>query len=473
MKCGGKIYYAFGGHDKTLYIMNTKFEIVYNIAYDGWVRTSYAADVTGDGSDELLVGTGEGDCFVYHFDISEEKLVEIMKYRITGKINCCVAGDLFRDGTYALVYGGDNKQIVIFKDYSSASPILTTYYDDWVLTCTIGYLKIPKLKHPVYGLLVGTKSGQFQFLQIKDNNIDILYQMFLGSRINCIRIGDVSNDGYNEIVCCTDDSYIKIFNTEGERIRYIKIYDSRPVSLLIEDIDGDGANELTIGCANGFLIIYQNLEENSRNLHLKWKKRGENSIKYITSIIDEETKVRHMIYGGYERVLASIRDFEWGKKPKLQIPKHFTLSEIPRVKLESVKSISIVKHPESIQKISQEKALTHKKQVKPTEKEKKDEIPTEKEKKDEIPTEKEKKDEIPTEKEINEMAPSEINDSLDEIILTVLKEKEIVRTKTELVNSIISKGFEKEAIHSSIENLKKKNQIKYSQKPPQGWSVIT
>jgi len=446
MKCDGKRYFAFGGHDKTLYIMNTEFEIVVDIEYEAWVRCTYSIDLTGDKSDELLVGTGEGNCIAYRFDTAEKKLIELMNYPSTGKMNCCVAGDIFQDGSDTLIYGGDNKQIHIFKDFNSTEPLFTLYYDAWVLCCTLGYMKIPNINKPVFGLLVGTKSGQFQFVQIKDNQVDIIWQMFLDSRINDIRIGDVTNDGYNEIIACTDDRFIKIFNSEGERILYIKIPDSRPVSVLIEDIDGDNANEIVVGCANGFLRIYHNLEKESRNFSLKWRKRGENSIKHITYLIDDETKEKHIIYGGYERALVSVRDFEYGKKPKLKITPRIRIPEIPKAK-PPVKKITIVKKPKVVEKIAMSKE------------------PTTIEVHDPEQLKKELKLE---EKELD----LEGLDDVEVAILKYLKEEVLAPAKSKFVADVVAQGFDEGDVLNRINGLKGSKRIKYSQGKPRGWSLF-
>ncbi|GAH16648.1 unnamed protein product, partial [marine sediment metagenome] len=83
-----------------------------------------------------------------------------------------------------------------------------------------------------------------QLIQIKDNLPEIVWNRNFSSQINTIKIGDVINDGLNEIILGADDSTMKILNSEGDLITEIKSEDGRPLSLLIEDIDGDNANEI-------------------------------------------------------------------------------------------------------------------------------------------------------------------------------------------------------------------------------------
>jgi hypothetical protein len=324
-----------------------------DIKFDGWVRCSYPIDIDADGWDELLVGTGDGRFLVVKLDKGKEKLVGILNYKSEGKVTCCIAGDFYRDGEISLIFGGESKTLTILKNIYSKEPTLTLYYDSWVSSCTLGYLKLPNITNPIYGLLVGTKSGILQLIQIKDNKPDIIWQKNVYSEINDIKIGDVTNDGYNEIVVACDDSYIKIYDSEGKRIRYIKITKdssqskssglktiNRAKSLLIEDIDGDNANEIIAGCADGSLRVFDNSKIDSNDFELKWKTNFNFSIKTLCCFKDQESKLKHLITGGYERAIRNITDFEWGKKEMLKIPLRFN---IPKTKLKkSFENVKIV-----------------------------------------------------------------------------------------------------------------------------------
>ncbi len=347
LKCPKKSYMVFGGHDKTLYLMNDELMILADVEFDGWCRCTYPIDIDGDGCDDLLVGTGDGRFLVLKFDKKSQKLAGIMNYKSEGKVNCCVAGDLYRDGNIELIFGGENKKLFILKDIYSKEPIETFYYDSWVMSCTLGFLKFPKSTMPTFCLLIGTKNGLLQLIQIQDNKPDIIWQQNVYSSINDIKIGDVTNDGYNEIIVASDDSYIKVYNCEGKRLKFIKIENhqskskskrhkllNRPTKLLIHDIDGDKANEIVVGCADGILRVFHNKNLNSKNFELKWKNKTASSIKSVCPLIEVEDgkNVTHILFGGYDRTLRNISDFEWGKLPFLKIPQRFKIPEIPLIK---------------------------------------------------------------------------------------------------------------------------------------------
>ena len=327
LKCGDKSYIIFGGHDKTLYLMDENLNILDNITFDGWVRTTHAVDITQDGCEEVLVGAGDGNFLVVKLVKGIDKLAGIMNFKSKGKVLCVVAGDFTRDKNIELINGSEDKTLKIFENIDSKEPKYILYYDSWVTAITLGYLKLPEIDIPIYGLLAGTKNGTLQLIQFKGNKPDIVWQRELGSQINTIEIGDVSNDGYHEIVVGTDDSFIKIFNSKGEELKAIKIEESRPISLKIIDIDADNAKEIIVGCADGSLFIYHNPNLDSLDIELKWKTSASNSIKIVSSFVNPDDGITNILFGGYDRSIRCISDCECGEKTPLEIPYNIKISE--------------------------------------------------------------------------------------------------------------------------------------------------
>lgn len=418
LNCTDKSYLIFGGHDKALYLMNHDLMILDDITFDGWIRCAYCIDLDGDNCDEVLVGTGDGRFLVLKLDKDREKLVGIMNYKSDGKIICCTAGDFYRDGNIELIFGGEDKTLKIFKNFGSKEPMLTLYYDSWVTSCTLGGLKLPNRTKPIFGLIVGTQSGILQLIQINDNKPDIIWQQNVYSQINDIKVGDVTNDGFNEIIVAADDSYIKIYDSSGNRIRFLKIPKdhsrfkksrlkslNRAKSLLIEDIDGDNANEIVAGCADGSLRVFHNKEKNSKDFELKWTAKFSSSIKDICKFNDDKTKLTHIIFGGYERAIHNITDFEWGKKPIIKIPQRF---KIPKITLKK-----------SLEKVKLKR--------------------------------------IPT--------------NLREHITTLLEKKGFFLTLDLLIEKLIKKGYSRDEIEEEIEAMKTEKTMRYGKVDVQAWSL--
>ena len=319
LKCGNNSFLVFGGHDKTLYLMDNDMQILDSVSFDGWCRCSYTADITGDNCDEILVGAGDGNFLVLKFVKGINKLATIMNYRCSGKVLCVTAGDFTNDENIELILGGEDKTLKVFKDIGSKEPLYELYYDSWVTSCSLGCLMLSEQENSLYGLVIGTKNGTIQLIHINDAKPDILWEKHLGSQINAIDIGDVTNNGYNDVVVGTDESLIKVINADGDELSTIQIEEGRPISLKVADIDGDNANEIIVGCADGSLRIYHNPKLDSSDIELKWKTSTSTSIKIVSPLFDSEQGLINIIYGGYDRSLRCISDYEWGEKEKLEI----------------------------------------------------------------------------------------------------------------------------------------------------------
>lgn len=532
LKCKDKIFLVFGGHDKTLYLMDEKKDIIDDRSFDGWCRCSYPIDIDGDGCDEVLVGAGDGNFMVLKLNVEKKKLVGLMRYKSSKRINCCIAGDFTRDGNIELIFGSDDKTLKIFDDIKANKPSYVLYYDSWVTACTLGFLQLPDNDEPIYGLLVGTKNGVVQLVQFEDKMPDIIWQRDFKFQINDIKIGDVINNGFHEILLSTDDSTIKILNSEGELIKEINTEEGRPLSLLIEDIDGDNANEIVAGCADGSLKVFHNPSLDSKEFELKWKTKVSTSIKNVGYISGKEQNIKHIVFGGYDRKIHNITDFEWGQKQTLDIPQKMKIPETKITKKEDlIKELAKVKdvptnirehifnilqekgHLKDLMKdlsdlgysedeileeftlLKTQKSVIYEKISYPVwslpEEEIQKEMP--KEVKAEVIVEEQPKPKVQPlviEKPVEpvkeklvaalEKKPKKIvskekvsaGGSLTDVIIEYLKEQKIVPTKDQFINHIKEKGFSNSEIEKEINSLKEQGKIQYSRVKPKGWSLI-
>jgi len=501
LNCNDEEFLVFGGHDKTFYLMDKNMNILDDITFDGWCRCSYPIDLNGDGKDEVLIGSGDGSFLAVKLDQENRKLAGLMHYKSEGKVTCCVAGDITRNGNIELIFGGENKTVNIFESITSEKPLLSFYYDSWVMSMVLGFLKLPKPEDPIYGLLVGTKNGLLQFIQFEDSKPNIRWQQNLFSQINDIKIGDVTNNGYNEIITCADDSYVKILNSEGNKLYYIYIEESRPISILIEDIDGDNANEIIIGCADGSLRVYQNNKLDSIDFELKWKTKIRSSIKDICSFVEKGKEIRHLIFGGYDRTIRNIYDYEWGQKPLLEVPNYIEskvqMIELPYTAKKELEVVPVNLREHVINIFERRNVLlTFELLIK----EllgigySRDEIESELEnmKRENVIRQENKKllawclstEEIieepkPSEEMeiIKETAPELVEEihsetNLKDTIIEYLKEKKKISSKPLLVSGIMEAGFSQVDVEREIEKLKADGIIQYSRSTPRGWGLV-
>lgn len=523
LHCGGKTYIAFGGHDRRLYLMDKDRNLLDSVTLDGWCRCSYPIDLDDDGDDELLVGAGDGNFLVLKLDREKEILHPIMNYVSNGKVLTCVAGDVFRNGNIELIFGGEDKTLKIFKDIKSKEPLYTFYYDSWVTSCNLGVFKHPEFSRPIIGLVVGTKSGILELIIITDKGPDILWRENLNTEVNSIAIGDVINDGNNDIVVATNDSYIKVFDSEGFRLRYIKVVGGRPISFLIEDIDGDGANEIITGCSDGTLRVYQNDDIDSVDFELKWKTKVPTSIKTITYLADDKEGLKEVIFGGYDRTIRNVADEEYGKKPRIEVPPTVNL---PKLKIPKTEILTSEQVPENLQEfvfnileergeivslellkrelaaigysqsvIDQEIDDMIKNALLISEKKEifvwslssdaivketpliKEELMEEKmvekqviEVKREITIELE--GEITQDPEEKKLIAISTETELEKKIIEIITEEQLIPTKDEFIQKVVAYGFPEEEVEKQIEVLRTSNKIKYSRSAPRGWSLF-
>ena len=533
LECGDDSYLIFGGHDKTLYLMNEELNILDSITFDGWVRTTFPIDITKDGCQEVLVGAGDGNFLVVKFVKGINKLAGIMNYKSKGKVLCVTAGDFTRNGNIELIHGSEDKTLKIFENIDSTEPKYIFYYDSWVTACVLGYLKLLDVNKPIYGLLIGTKNGILQLIQFKEGKPDIIWQKDLGSQINTIEVGDVKNDGFNEIVVGTDASQLMIFNSEGDELKSITLEEGRPISLKLVDIDGDNAKEIIVGCADGTLRIYHNTNLNSIDLELKWKASAENSIKIVSTIKDPKESLTRIIVGGYDRSIRCICDSEWGKKPLLEIPNNIVEPQPTEAEAKVEKPIKFETVPtnireyifkylidnkiildiakelekrgyltdsvvEEFQRMISEKSDSYEKITYSVWTLSEDKIglgaavgtPAKKGKKSkpvvkpvvieqEMPSQKGgalinalKKETQKTKgkgKKIPTETITEVN--IRTIIITHLEKQKLIRSKTKLVDDLVILGYARDVVEKQLDKLRMEGVIVYSRSEPKGWSL--
>jgi hypothetical protein len=248
------------------------------------------------------------------------------------------------------------------------------------------------------------------------------------------------------------------------------------------------------------------------DFELKWKAKIRSSIKDICSFVEKEKDIRHIIFGGYDRTIRNIYDYEWGQKPILEVP-HYIESKIQVIEMpdKSTKELEvapinlrehIIKTFEKRSVFSSldflikelleigysrdqvEEELEHMKSENLIHQRKTERLVwsfiTEEIIEEQSLTKQPeiiedvvvlKKTESIVKSERVEETPAET--TLKDIIIEFLKEKGLITSKPNFVNRIVEKGFAKGDVEKEIDRLKTQGMIQYSRSAPRGWSIST
>jgi len=182
---------------------------------DHGVTNIAVADVDGDGTQELLWGAGAtstGPDYLHVYDISTQSL-EWESQHVDGPFHAMDVGDVDGDGQLEIVFASLRSNSG-YGDGMVAVWDAQTHTPEWDQTNLFG----------------GTA----------------------WTGIHDVQIGDVNNDGTQEIVVATDrlyDGAIYILDGTTKEIRHSYFYDEgAPIrSLAIADVDNDGTNEIIAG----------------------------------------------------------------------------------------------------------------------------------------------------------------------------------------------------------------------------------
>jgi hypothetical protein len=250
---------------------------------------------------------------------------------------------------------------------------------------------------------------------------------------------------------------------------------------------------------------------------------------YITG---EDQEKKHIIFGGYDRSIRNLTDFEWGQKEILDIPEKMKISE-PKVNdktelIEEIEKIedlfsNIREHIFQLLKESGElknlmtellklgysedeileefallktqKSVVYEKITYPVWSLPVEEIQKEmpEEVKPEVIIEEQQKPKVeplvieesvkPIKDKLMKALGSETtqevsedqtitSSSIGDIIINYLREHKLVGTKAQFIEIIKEKGFDESEIETQIETLKEQGKIQYSRAKPKGWILV-
>ncbi len=301
-------YVIAGCIDCNLYIFDKNCTLIQKVTFGNWVRCCAMEDIDGDGDAEILAGSG--DKTVKILKRIGETFQEIRSLDFPHIVNACAIADVTGDGIPEILVGTWGS-VVYALDSRQYNILWQKEFRGWINFICPGDVTGSGRTD----LLVGTRDGMFYVVEGMDGHI--IWDYTFPKEINAAAIADVDNSGVPSILVGGNSETLTIFNSQGNNLREIPIQE-RVLSMAIGDIDGDHANEIVLGCGDNTLRVLENRTHSLEGISLKWRGNFENTIRGIQIHDILGNGVKHIIFGGYNKIIQAIQDFHWGKKPTIE-----------------------------------------------------------------------------------------------------------------------------------------------------------
>ncbi len=302
-------YIIAGCIDSSLYIFDKDCHLVQKVTFKNWVRCCAMGDIDGDGDAEIVAGSG--DKTVKILKLIGERFQEIRSLDFPHIVNACAIADVTGDGIPEILIGTWGS-IVYMLDPREYKILWQKEFRGWINFICPGDVTGSGRTD----LLVGTRDGIFYVVEGTDGHV--IWDYTFPKEINAAALADVDNSGVPSILVGGNSEVLTIFNSQGNIQREISLQ-NRILSIAVGDVDGDHANEIVIGCSDNTLRVLENRTRALEGISLKWRGKFDNTIRGIQILDLLGNGVNHIIFGGYNKVIQAIQDFQWGKKPLIEI----------------------------------------------------------------------------------------------------------------------------------------------------------
>ncbi len=327
-KCNQCSIITVGSQDKKLYILNSKFEEQQTLEFPSWVRCVATGDLTGDGNDEIVTGSGDRSFRIFKFfpaaenrenkenlenkdDLDNQgksgEFKEIHYIEFDHFVNSCVIADINGNGRKEIVTGSWDQTINTFELYDDRLTLLWSKKFEKRITM----LKVADTNWNGQKEIIALfKGGGMSVIQ--SEGLEELWSFETEKDLLACDIGALEVSGLPIIVVGGNDQVLYFFDCDGKLVNQ-KPMEDRITSLMINDMDGDGNSELIVSEGALFLYVFKFYGPDLFSMDLKWKKRTRHVVNDI--VLDDLNKdnKRELIYGGYSGSLTAIQDFFYGE----------------------------------------------------------------------------------------------------------------------------------------------------------------
>ncbi len=305
-------FIALGSQNKKLIIMDPELSILQEIPFSQWVRCISIKDLNNDGNGELVVGSGDNSLRIFQFNGIDYN--EIFHFQFDDFVDACVIEDITGDGDYEIIVGSWDKTLKIFSSKDLIFELLKqTNFDYGIQKIMVQDINLNDRKE----IILLLKGGGIKV--IEGESFEELWEFKISTKINDCAIGILDETEYPMILIGGDDQKLYFFNTFGELI-CTKIYENRITSLLVDDINNNGLNEIILSTGQDNLMVFEFSDDNVliENMKLRWKNRIHGVVLHLElNDINNDYK-KELLYAGYDCSINAIQDFYYcdGSIPK-------------------------------------------------------------------------------------------------------------------------------------------------------------
>lgn len=244
-------------------------DLKWEYSANGAVIFVHVDDLNDDGFKEIVVGASReiilgGSGWVYLLDRDGNLK---WKYDLPGPISAMLVDDLDNDGKKEII-SGVFSYVHVLDSNGNLKWKSRTDYQYKVMSLYADDIDNDNSKE----IVIGTGSQRKGKLFIFDENGSWIKQWEVNGEVRSLYTADLYKNGLKEIIIGTVGKYgvlnypgyVQVFNTTGSKI-WEHQTEKGILSLLVDDINNDGWNEILVGCQEYFYALdnYGNEEGNS------------------------------------------------------------------------------------------------------------------------------------------------------------------------------------------------------------------
>lgn len=302
---------AFGGDDCEIYLVDARGTELKRTAYKGHrfergnpgpepVLCLAAADFSGDGADEIAAGGKDWHVHLYDADMNE-RLKTIPVDHNAHEIHCADSNGDGRPELFVADNYGTARGYQISPSLSDAKVIFSAYLAIGETVCAVGDLD----GQPGAEVVMGVTTGELG--AIKMPPATTYYWRFdnFGYDVNKLRIEDMNGDGAGDVIVCGATGYL--FVLDGKSEKEGRVLMRHRVGRWVKDAlvvrDRNGCLAVLAGDANGRLVV-AGMDGNEQ-----FAAQSPSGIVRIAALSDGD-KDRYIVATANGELLA----FDWRKK---------------------------------------------------------------------------------------------------------------------------------------------------------------